>query len=101
MKGILLDENYELVIDSVLDGGLIVQGVVVGEIDYQRVKTIIESQKGEIKEYPTLGLGIDNYLKSVKRRQQFINELAKELKTDGLNPKIIVGEDLSQFEIEL
>lgn len=101
MKGILLDENYELVIDPVLDGGLIVQGVAVGEINYQRVRTIIESQKGEIKEYPTLGFGIDNYLKSVKRRQQFINELTKELKSDGLQAKIKVGEELSQFEIEL
>lgn len=101
MKGILLNDSYELVINPVFDGGLIVQGLTVGEINYQRVRTIIEAQKGEIKEYPTLGFGIDNYLKSTKRRQQFINELTKELKTDGLSPKITVGEDLSQFEIEL
>lgn len=105
MNGILTDSNYNLKIVPVrLANGLIASGLVVGNIDYQRCRMIIEAQKGEFKEFPTLGLGIDNYLKSVtsQKRQQFITELTKELKSDGITTaKITVGNDLSQFEIEL
>ena len=105
MNGILLDDNYDLMIEPVRSSdGLITSGLVVDNIDYQRCKLIIESQKGEFKEFPTLGFGIDNYLKSIttQKRQQFITELTKELKSDGMSTvKVIVGDDLSKFEIEL
>ncbi len=105
MNGILLDDNYDLKIEPVRSSdGLITSGLVVDNIDYQRCKLIIESQKGEFKEFPTLGFGIDNYLKSIttQKRQQFITELTKELKSDGMSTvKVIVGDDLSKFEIEL
>lgn len=105
MNGILLDDNYNLKIEPVrLANGLIASGLVVGNIDYQRCRIIIEAQKGEIKEFPTLGFGIDNYLKSVtiQKRQQFTTELTKELKSDGMTTaRIVVGDDLSQFEIKL
>lgn len=105
MNGIMLVDNYDLEIEPVrLANGLIASGLVIGNIDYQRCRMIIEAQKGEFKEFPTLGFGIDNYLKSVtsQKRQQFITELTKELKSDGMTTiKVIVGDDLSQFEIEL
>jgi hypothetical protein len=105
MNGILLNDNYDLKIEPVrLANGLIASGLVVGNIDYQRCRMIIEAQKGEFKEFPTLGFGIDNYLKSVtqQKRQQFATDLTKELKSDGMaTVKVIVGDDLSQFEIEL
>lgn len=105
MNGILTDSNYNLKIVPVrLANGLIASGLVVGNIDYQRCRMIIEAQKGEFKEFPTLGFGIDNYLKSVtqQKRQQFITELTKELKSDGMTTvKVTVGDDLSQFKIEL
>jgi hypothetical protein len=85
-----------------LGNGLIAQGLVVGNIDYQRCRLIIEAQKGEVKEFPTLGFGIDNYLKSVNKRQQFITELTKELKSDGMiSARVVVGDDLTQFEVNL
>jgi len=105
MNGILLDDNFELRITPVrLGNGLIASGMVVGNIDYQRCRMIIGAQKGEFKEFPALGFGIDNYLKSVavQRRQQFLTELTKELKSDGMaTAKVTVGGDLSQFEITL
>lgn len=102
MKGIVLDNNYELKIELERAGnGLITQGLVVGNIDYQRCSLIIEAQKGEFKEYPTLGFGVDNYLKGMRPKQHFVNELTKELKSDGMNARIIVGSDLMQFEVEL
>ena len=105
MKGVLLDDGYGLRVEPVrLGNGLIASGLVLGNIDYQRCRMIIEAQKGEFKEFPTLGFGIDNYLKSAgaTNRQQFITELTKELKSDGMaTAKVTVGNDLSQFEIEL
>ncbi|MFV0378350.1 MAG: hypothetical protein ACK5JD_13735 [Mangrovibacterium sp.] len=105
MNGITLDSSYDLQVQPVRDAaGLIVSGFVVDNTDYQRVRLIVESQKGEFKEYPTLGFGIDNYLKStsISTRQRFITELTNELKSDGMtDAKITVGSDLSTFEVEL
>lgn len=105
MKGILIDNDGDLLVQPVRDSqGLISSGLVLGNIDYQRARLIIELQKGELKEYPTLGFGIDNYLKSTttSTRQRFISELQSELKSDGMiNAKITVGNDLSTFELEL
>ncbi len=104
MNGILIDDDYEIEITPVMENGLIVSGLVVGNIDYQRCKIIMEAAKGEIKEYPTLGFGIDRYLKSplINKKQQFITELEKELKSDGITTaKVTVGDDLSQLEITL
>jgi hypothetical protein len=104
MNGILLSENFELVINPVRDdNGLITQGIQIGNIDYQRVKMITMAQKGEFKEFPTLGFGIDNYLKVNEKdvRQRFIVELTKELKSDGMNAKVTVGSKLSDFSVEI
>ena len=105
MTGILLNENGDLKINPVRDeNGLITSGVVVGNIDYQRCDLIIEAQKGEFKEFPTLGFGIDNYLKGgngLKDKQKFIAELTKELKSDNIDAKITINETLGKFEIEV
>jgi len=104
MKGILLDENFELVINPVRDiNGLILSGIQVGNIDYQRVKMIVLAQKGEFKEFPTLGFGIDNYLKANAQevKQRFVNEMTKELKSDGMDAKVTVGSKLSDFSVEI
>lgn len=104
MNGILLDENFELAIAPVRDtNGLITAGLQVGKIDYQRVKMIILAQKGEFKEFPTLGFGIDNYLKANVQevKQRFVNEMTKELKSDGIDAKVTVGSKLSDFSVEI
>lgn len=105
MKGILLNSDFSANVHPVREvNGLISSGLVIGNIDFQRCRLIIEAQKGEFKEYPTMGFGIENYLKTVvsASRQKFITELTKELKSDGLtSARIVVGNDLSQFEIEL
>ena len=103
MNGILLNDNYQLLIQPVIKDGKITSGLVIGDINYQRCKLITESQKGEIKEHPTLGFGIDKYLRSqVKMKQQFIVELTKELKSDGISdPKVTVGDDFTQLRIEI
>lgn len=106
MTGILVDENYDLQVTVKKDGnGLITQGLVLGNIDYQRCSFIIVAQKGEFKQVPSLGLGIDNYLKktiSAHEKQKFITELKSELSSDGIKAQIrITGNDISKFSIDL
>ena len=104
MTGILIDKSYDLAINPVYDeAGKILSGFTIGNIDYQRVLIITESQKGDIKEYPTMGFGIERYLRSnIDKRQQFIKELTTELKTDGFRkPKVTVGNELLDFTVEV
>lgn len=106
MKGILVDENNNLRISVQRDKqGLINQGWVLGNIDYQRCKLIIIAQKGEFKQVPTLGLGIDSYLKktiSAHEKQRFITELKSELSSDGIKAQIrIEGNDITKFRIDI
>jgi hypothetical protein len=103
MKGILIDETGDLQINPIRENGLITSGLVIDKNDYQCVKLVIEAQKGEFKEVPTVGFGIDNYLKSpIDIKQKFVNELTKELKSVGFkSPKVIVGKTLLDFEVNL
>lgn len=104
MKGIKI-ENNDIIIDVKRDEtGMITSGVVIDDITFQRCDLIIRSQKGEFKEHPTLGFGIESYLRSPKSvKQEFINNLQTELKSDGFEgAKVIVNQnDLSDFQIEL
>ncbi len=106
MIGILVDDNNELRFSVKRDSnGLITQGLMIGNIDYQRCRFIITAQKGEFKNAPTLGFGIDNYLKkpvTPHGRQQFITELKSELSSDGITAPVKVdGNDISKFEIDI
>ena len=106
MTGLLVDENYDLQVSVKKNSkGLITQGLILGNINYQRCGFIIVMHKGEFKEYPTLGLGIDKYLKktiSAHEKQKFITELKSELSSDGMNARIrITGNDISKFTIDI
>jgi hypothetical protein len=95
MKDLLLDDNDNLIISN--------GDFVIGNADYQQRKLIILSQKGEWKEYPSLGFGIDNYLKksvTADEKQKFITELKSELSSDNIKDTVkIEGNDLSKFEL--
>ena len=105
MKSILLDtETGDLKIQVRRDAnGKIIGGLLVGNSDYQNVNLIIRAQKGEFKEVPTLGFGIENYLRSNETvKQQFVNELKKELASAGYRgAKVKIGNTLLEFEVEL
>lgn len=106
MTGILVDENNDLQVSVKRDSkGMVTQGLVLGNIDYQRCKFIIIAQKGEFKQVPSLGFGIDKYLKktvSAHEKQKFITELKSELSSDGINAQIrITGNDISKFSIDI
>ncbi len=70
----LLDENGDLLIQ---DGDF-----VVGPSDGQHVEDIIQSFIGEWKQFPLVGVGLMQYLKS-QNGQAAINVIKQQLQSDG------------------
>lgn len=82
-KGILLDENGDLFIKPVRDvNGLILSGVVVGDVTVQNQQTILLAEKGEIKEHPTLGVGVTSFLDD-DDPSELLREIRLNLTKDG------------------
>lgn len=91
-KGILLGDNGDLLVKVVRDSsGLITQGLVVGESDYDHVALIVESNQGDFKEFPVLGLG-DRYLKSVGRVAEMRADILTQLELDGYKADVQVSD---------
>ncbi|MDD2345198.1 MAG: hypothetical protein RBS19_03290 [Bacteroidales bacterium] len=101
MNGIKLDDNNQVVVSVKKDSsGIITSGMVVDNINAQRCRIIAEMFPGELKEHPVLGFGISKYLKKVDiDKQQFINELTKQYKADGMNTKVTIGNN--KFEVDI
>lgn len=101
MKGIRLTEENQIEVSVQRDSeGLIISGMVVNNIDAQRCKIIAEMFPGELKEFPILGFGISKYLKKVDiDKQQFVNELQKQYKSDGMTTKVVI--ENNKFEVEI
>lgn len=91
---ILLDDNHDLVEDG--------NEWVEGDSDQHDIDLLILLQKGELKQFPFVGFGIERRLKAVADKQKFIRELKVELENDGFkNPVITVNNDLSDFKITI
>lgn len=89
-RGIAIGETGDLKVQVVRDAaGLIVQGVVIGENDCDCVQLIVESNKGEFKEYPVLGVG-EQYLKSVGRVSEMRADITTQLELDGYKADVQV-----------
>ena len=87
--GILLDDNFELVIKPVRDSsGIITSGLVVGNVTQQNQKVLITANKGEIKEDPLAGVGANNYAES-HDQAAFAREIRSQLSRDGQTVKTI------------
>jgi hypothetical protein len=82
-KGILLDENGDLLVQVKRNSaGQITQGLVVGDVTEQNIAVILKVQPGEIKEFPLVGVGIDNMLLS-HDALLFEHKIREQLITDG------------------
>lgn len=61
--GFLIDDDYNLKVQPVRDAsGKIISGAVIGETINQNTGLILICRKGEFKEVPALGVGIENVL---------------------------------------
>jgi len=82
-KGIILTENLELDIKVVRDAeGKIISGIQVGDVTRQNQKIIILAQKGEIKETPTLGVGLASFIDD-DDSSDLLREIRANLREDG------------------
>ena len=80
MQDFLLDE----------DGDLLIQNgdFVIGNSDNQNVEDIISSFAGEWKEFPFVGVGLIQYLKS-QDGQKATNIIKTQLQADGFDVKSV------------
>lgn len=61
--GILINDNYELKVLAERDStGKIINGAAIGNTLYQNTGMILISRKGEFKQQPALGVGIEDVL---------------------------------------
>ncbi len=69
--------------------GLITSGLVIGESDFDHISTIVESDKGDFKDCPVLGVG-KRYLKSVAKAAQMRADVQTQLELDGYKAEVQV-----------
>ncbi len=74
----------------------------MGEADQQHLELILLSHKGAFKEYPILGVGITDYIKSpeVISRLRLENEISKQMEYDNFFIKDIDVNDLTNINID-
>jgi hypothetical protein len=81
--GIQINSDYDLDIKVIFDAqGKITSGLVIGDVLCQNQAMLLLAHKGEIKEYPRMGVGLgdivnDNDILGWK------NEIAEQIEFDG------------------
>jgi hypothetical protein len=81
--GIQLTKEFDLRIDLVHDAnGLIVSGLVIGDVTAQNQAAILVAHKGEFKEHPMTGVGLNDIIND-DNAMFWENEIAEQLNSDG------------------
>ncbi len=82
--GILLNSEGDLDVCVVCDAeGKIAQGLQLGNTTNQNVGIILKMNPGELKEYPIIGVGIDNMLLG-HDHLEYKHKIRKNLAADGM-----------------
>ena len=84
--GILLTETNDFNIKVVKQQGIIMQGLQIGNVTKQNASIIIRINPGEIKEYPAIGVGIDNMLLG-HDTLLYKHRIRQQLTADGMRVK--------------
>lgn len=101
-KGIVIGEDGDLKIQIKRDeNGKIISGMVIDETDYQNVDFLVIANKGEFKEYPTLGVGVEKFLKSTGKQKELRREIAVQLETDGYKTRDVKVSNTGIIEINV
>lgn len=92
VQDIMLDDNYEL---QIAKGDF-----VVGESTAQHEKLLIGSNKGEWRQYPTCGVGIQRYIND-EAPGDLVTSIKTELKNDGMTVNSVrINPDTGKIEID-
>ena len=98
--GIKIDDNYELAINLEYDQtGKIVSGLVIGDVTNQNQLVIIRTDKGELKEHPTKGVGIEDFIDD-ESPENLIRTTRTELSKEGMEVKSIVLDSKGELLID-
>lgn len=92
MKGtaIQLDQTLDLALNVQRNSeGLIVQGIQVGQTTNQNVALILLAQAGEFKEYPTLGVGLQDATLDEGDFLGYRHSIRENLERDQLTVKVV------------
>lgn len=73
--------------------------VVVSESDSQHIEDLITAHKGWYKEFPFLGVGLTDYLKSSGMQLELKMMIQQQLQADGFMVNQIEIGDLEKMEI--
>ncbi len=94
MQDITLDNDCDLVFKN--------GDFLSSNTDQQHLEIILLSHKGAFKEFPILGVGITDYIKSpeVLSRLRLENEINKQLEYDNFYAKEIDVNDLENIQID-
>jgi hypothetical protein len=91
---ILYDDDFD-----VIDEG---EEWAEGESDQANAELLLLINKGELREFPFCGFGIEKRLKQVADRKIFVRDLKVELERDGYkNPTITATENLHDLKVEI
>lgn len=82
-RGILTGEEGDIFISREDENRLISSGLQIGESDRQNIDFIIIAAKGEFKEFPSLGVGVSKYVKSLGAEREMLREISIQLSVDG------------------
>lgn len=84
MVDFLLNSDFSFITDIVKDeNGVVTNDLVVGDITYQNQSIILLASKGEVKEDPTKGVGVHNYLEG-NNGESLAREIRSEFVKDGM-----------------
>lgn len=73
-----------------------------GESDQENIEITMLVNKGEIREFPFHGFGIENELKKVADKKVFVRNLTVEIENDGYkNPQIVASDDLADVKVTI
>ncbi len=89
MKGIQL-VDYDIEIKTEKDkSGKLISGLVIGDILHQNQALLLSIRKGELKENPSIGVGLSDLLLS-HNLTEARNEIRQQLELDGQTVEKII-----------
>ncbi|QTV06061.1 hypothetical protein [Faecalibacter bovis] len=92
MKDIIRDQEQDVKIER--------GDFVIDESDQQHIEDIFIAQKGEFKEFPLVGFGAINYIKSQTTDDEFKRDLKIQLEYDNyINSTIDTSEGIQNTKI--
>lgn len=99
--GIVLDTNFLIPINVERDqNGSILSGMAINDTTYQNQAILLNAQPGEVKEFPTVGVGIGDIINDYDF-EQWKRTVTEQFEGDGMRiKKLIINENGMSIDAE-